>query len=357
MAESISHGRARRRARGVRLALASIAFAAPVAGWRALGDAVPPAPRPPLTESEDLHWIAPGVGPAYLIGAAEPDDVLVVGDSRARGTIVTSRFPQSGPGPVSVLWAGGLDVVDALRGARELPSTRVVVAVSALGLSEMRNEAMEEILAERVPPYDLGATRRDVLRWSDDLRAGFGEGWTPAHDANVALLLRDHGTSRERSRQWTHAFDHRLRGLVELARVRALHPLYAGRWHTEWLRRPAPRTSDARYRTFLRRTTPAARERIVEEAIEIARALVDEGRRVAFVRLPCDRELRRIEDGIVPPSLVASIPESVGAPYLDLMAASPERAWRTGDGSHVFLDEAIDVTDTVARWLRDDLGW
>ncbi|MEM6566822.1 MAG: hypothetical protein AAF957_00330 [Planctomycetota bacterium] len=353
-------GASRARASALRVTLAAFAFLVPVGLWRSLGDTVPPAQRLPLTSSERLAWIRPGVGPAYLFGDAAEDDVLFVGDSRVGAAMVTSRFRRARIGDASVLWSGGVGLVDVLDGAADLACRRIVVAVSPLSLAPLENEVMQGLLSERVPPYDPTRTVGEVLRWSAGVRAAGVESgeWGPVHDASLGLLVRSHRDRRERERQWTHSFEHALRGHVEFPRIALLHPVYTRRWHASWLRPLDPRASDNRYRHFLSGPAVARRREAGRVAsIEAARRLVESGREVAFVRLPIDAGLRAIEDASVEPGVLASIAEEVGGPYLDLGSRGGDPAWGTGDGSHLVVRDALRATDAVGAWLRDDVGW
>lgn len=355
------HPRVNRLQRG-RILRACAAFAAcalPVFGWRSLGDRIPPARKQPLTTVRGLHWIGPRIGPAYLFGSVTESDVLFAGDSRTGAGIVTSQFARAGIGHAGVLWSAGVRLKDVLVGAKALPCRRIVIGLSPLTLAPLENKAAQQLLASRIPPFDPTMTGGAVLRWADAAKA---QGRTddnpnPFLDMSIDGLVNLHRTTRGDTRQWTQVFDHFVRGRFELVRLAALHPIYANRWHAEWFRQLNPRASDKSYVYHLRPRDVARRERDRGEAVSLMRELVESGRGIAIVRLPIDAGLRRIEDENISPAMLSSIAEDAGVPYLDLMLAEPDRSWDTGDGSHLILRDAVIATETIALWLRDDLGW
>lgn len=355
------HPRVNRLQRGrvLRACVALAACALPVIGWRSLGDRIPPATKQPLTTVRGLHWIGPGIGPVYLFGRATEGDVLFAGDSRTGAGIVTSEFARAGIGHAGVLWSGGVRLLDVLVAAEALPCRRIVIGLSPLTLAPLENKAMQQLLASRIPPFDPTMTGGAVLRWADAAKeqGRATENPNPFLGVSIDGLVNSHRDTRNDSRQWTQVFDHFIRGRFELVRLAALHPIYAKRWHAGWFRYSDPRASDKRYVHHLRPRDVARREREREEAIALMRELLESGRSIAIARLPIDAGLRRIEDENIPPAILSSIAEDVGVPYLDLMLANPDRSWDTGDGSHLILRDAVSATETIALWLRDDLGW
>lgn len=336
------------------LAVAIGTFGALLAGWKALGDRVTPAASLPMTEIDRLRWVSAGVGPVHLVGDADPDDVLFLGDSRTDAGIVHAAFERTGLGDATVLWGGGVELTVLLEEALKLPPRRVVVCLTPLSLAPPINRVSREILRAKSPVFDPQQPRSAVLRWAHEEREylkALGDRARFA-DASIQPLIDRHAAMREQLHQWTSRFDHRLRNRADLLRMRLVNPVVPQRWHQEWVRAVDPQGSNRVYNKHLHPKYTKRRRAERARVIELCSALVVDGRSVALVRLPIAAELRALEDEKVPRAFMNEIPSASGLPFLDFDQPRP-----TSDGSHLMVEDAIEVTEELGVWLRDELGW
>jgi hypothetical protein len=241
------------------------------------------------------------LGPFYLMGEQREQDVLVVGDSRARKALLPGYLADFGR--VGLLWGPGGQLRGLLPIAESLQPERLIVCLSPLSVySATAAEFQTSFWAERSP------FMRRV-------------------DANLSSAL------------------------LEL-RVRCLDLVASDLWRRGWDFPFNPKRNSASYKRQLREETRA--QRGIEFALleQSLRSLVSEGIEVICVRLPISRELMGVEQSDRRLRVYGQMCARVGVPYLDYSLED----YVTYDGSHLARDEAERLSRALVADLRKR-GW
>lgn len=345
--------------------LCTVALAiAGLAGWQAFASSRIPEPMMhPNRFDGVIYWAGPDVGPFYAKQDVATADLLFVGDSRVYDDTDLDVVRRAGEDSVGLVWGPNADLSVLLPAVRDLPATRMVVALSPSTLGAKTNPVMRASLVTPPPVFEPLSLESALGLWVEGERERLiGEGYPPfivdTHLSSFRKVLRE--TTR-RSEGGTKQVDRLVRERLNYFRSEHVRTLATRRWHREWFEVPAADKLVEASRVTLAEITEEERAAAEVVVVEELKALVARGVDVRCVRFPVSPSVLEVERSFVPDARLEAIAAAAGVPYYAFHEAGlaagedPEarpEAYETRDGSHLTWAASRRFTRALMELVR-----
>ena len=257
--------------------------------------------EPDLVRPAEL-WRPGQHGLIFRYGKPVPGAVHVIGDSRVQRGIVTKAMEGEGIGSTVAWTRPAARTLDLLKLVDEQLPSRLVVALSPLGLQNEQAAPLHE--EPEAPPLP-----RRFDDWSAD---------------------------------W-----------ADMLRRRLAEPVLPPAWRFGWY---GGFEQDKFFDAFRHSLRPETRDARLEQLAQVEGFLVAmraKGWQIACVRIPTYGPMRAIEDEAFDPNLFAAMCTRVGVPFVDYGVVEGE----TSDGSHLGVGGARRFSRQLAEELLQLPGW